>query len=80
MTEDNDSKNSSKAIFNVVIAYSQPTKAVVTWHGFNKEQVREEVTEHFDHIDGLVIETIDLVEGAEATTDNVVQFKPKESE
>lgn len=77
MTEDTNNNN-NKAIFNVVIAYCQPTKAVVTWHGFNKEQVREEVHEYFDHIDGLVIETIDLVEGTEYITDNVITFKPKE--
>lgn len=75
-----ENTDNPKATFNVVIAYSQPTKAVVTWMGFNKEQVREEVLEHFDHIDDVVIETIDMLEGTEHNTDNVVTFKPKEGE
>ena len=71
MKEINDNEN-NKATFNVVIAYKQPTKAVVTWYGFNKDQVREEVLEHFDHIPDLKIETIDMVEGIEYNTDNIV--------
>ena len=76
-----DTEN-NKATFNVIIAYKQPTKAVVTWYGFNKDQVREEILEHFDHIPDLNIETIDMVEGMEHNTDNIVsvdiiQSKPE---
>ncbi len=75
-----ENTENNRATFNVVISYHQPTKAVVTWQGFNKDTVREEITEHFSHIPDLVIETIDMVEGMESNVDNIVEFKPKEIE
>jgi len=74
-TNNNDNK---RAVFNIIISYPEQTKAIVTMAGFNRTTVIEEVKKQFDHIPDLVIETVDLIEGEEANTDNVVDFKPKD--
>ena len=73
--------NEHQAVFNVIISYPELQKAILTKPGYNKEQVREEVLEQFSHIEGLNIETIDLIDGEEVGMDNVVIFpSPKKQE
>ena len=76
---DTDNNDNKRAVFNVIISYPEFTKAIVTMAGFNRTTVIEEVKKQFDHIPDLVIETVDLIEGKEANTDNVIEvdFRPK---
>jgi len=75
---DNNNENNGRALYNIIIAYPEYTKAIVTMPGFNKEHIKEEVLKQFAHIKDLKIETIDLIDGEESDTNNVVQFEPKE--
>ena len=80
MPQDNETNSNKRATYNVIISYTTREKVIMTLLGFNKEQVRREILETYKHIPDLVVETIDLIDGEETNTDNVVEFTAKEED